>query len=214
MRFASCIYHYLSTFTALFEMAHFLKAILRFVFFIQSAHSFAHNVIRSSDGQSRIHVSLSPNEYERVISISLDSKQWHRYCENVDKNMEGLVSPSPESFNAIHLALVRANAAISLTIEDIAALSRFLGKPNYTMELFHDDEVIKWRMIQGENSHDSLIYSNISTEVGRQELYHDYSTLQLSHLALELATNATNHDANLLSKIHEVAYQAEVSRMR
>jgi hypothetical protein len=52
--------------------------------------------------------------------------------------MEGLVSPSPESFNAVHLALVRANAATSLNIVDIMALSRYLVKPKYTLELFHD----------------------------------------------------------------------------
>ncbi|KAL7490985.1 hypothetical protein ACHAWT_000497, partial [Skeletonema menzelii] len=128
--------------------------------------------------------------------------------------MEGLVSPSPESFNAIHLALARVNAAVSININDIVALSRYLSKPNYTMALFHDDGIIKWRMVEndtGISAEEVLVDSNIITEKGGRELYHGFSTLQLSQMALELATNETNHnhDANLLSKIHEVAYQAE-----
>lgn len=198
-------------------MAHsFPRTTLIFVYLIQSAYSFAHSAIRLLDRRNRVYLFMGPNkDDERVISISLDSTHhcddWHRYCEDVDKNMEGLVSPSPESFNALHRALVRANAATSLNIVDIMALSRYLVKPKYTIELFHDDEIVKWRMIQGGN--DTLIYSNISTEEGRRELYHNYSTLQISQLALELATNATNHDANLLSNIQEVAYQAEVSHL-
>lgn len=191
---------------------YFLATVVLFISLIQSAYSLANNVIRLLDRQNRIYVSLGPNkDYERFIPISLDSLLWHRYCENVDTNMEGLVSPSPESFNAVHLALVRANAATSLNIVDIMALSRYLVKPKYTLELFHDVETVKWRMIQGGN--DKLIYSNISVEEGRRELYHDYSTLQISQLALELATNATNHDANLSAKIQEVAYQAEGSHL-
>jgi len=162
---------------------------------------------------------LSPNDGDdRAVPTLLESKHqsddWHRYCENVDKNMEGLVSPSPESFNAIHLALARVNAAVSININDIVALSRYLSKPNYTMALFHDDGIIKWRMVEndtGISAEEVLVDSNIITEKGGRELYHGFSTLQLSQMALELATNETNHnhDANLLSKIHEVAYQAE-----
>jgi len=193
-------------------MMAFLKSTLRFVYLFQSAQSFVHNVIRVPD-DSRISVSLSSsNEDGRVVSFLLDSKHhndWHRYCENVDKNLEGLVSPSPESFSAIHSAMLRANAAISTNIEDILALSRYLVKPNYTMELFHDDEIIKWRMIQGGSVEGVIVDSNIAVEEGGRELYHEFSTLQLSQMALEIATNTTNHDANLLSKIHEVAQQAE-----
>jgi len=196
-------------------MMAFLKSTLRFVYLFQSAQSFVHNVIRVPD-DSRISVSLS-SEDGRVVSFLLDSNHhgddWHRYCENVDKNLEGLVSPSPESFSAIHSAMVRANAAISMNIEDIEALSRYLVKPNYTMELFHDDEIVKWRMIQGGNVEGVIVDSNITAEEGGRELYHEFSTLQLSQMALEIATNTTNHDANLLSKIHEVAQQAEVSHL-
>ena len=80
------------------------------------------------------------------------------------------------------------------------------------MELFHDDdeEIVKWRMTRGGNAR--LIYPDHDATVkGGKELYHDYSTLQLSQLTLELATNATNHDADRLSEIHEVARQAQVS---
>ncbi len=150
-----------------------------------------------------------------LLDSKHDSDDWHRYCDDVDKNLEGLVSPSPESFNAIHLAFVRANAAMSLNIDDIVALSRHLSKPNYTMELFHDDDIIKWRMIRGGNGEEVIVNSDIAIEVKGRELYQEFSTLQLSQMALALATNATNlnHEANILSKIHEVAYQAEVSHL-
>lgn len=194
----------------------FLKLVLIFLYLLHSTHSFVQNGVRSSD--NRIAVSLSPNDGDdRAVSILLESKHqsddWHRYCENVDKNMEGLVSPSPESFNAIHLALVRVNAAASININDIVALSRYLSKPNYTMTLFHDDGIVKWRMVENEggSSEGVVVDSNITLEKGGRQLYHGFSTLQLSQMALELATNENNHDANLLSKIHEVAYQAEVS---
>ena len=197
-------------------MMAILKMILMFLYLFHSAHSFVHNdVIRSS--HSRIPASLSPSNED--VSILLDSKHhsddWHRYCEDVDKNLEGLVSPSPESFNAIHLAFVTANAAVSLNVEDILALSRYLSKPNYTMELFHDDDIVKWRMIKGRNVEEVIVNSSIAIEVKGRELYQEFSTLQLSQLTLELATNATyhNHEANILSKIHEVAYQAEVSHL-
>ena len=192
-----------------------LKMIMIFLYLFHSAHSFVHNVIRSS--HSRTSVPLSPSNDD--VSILLDSKHhsddWHMYCDDVDKNLEGLVSPSPESFNAIHLAFVRANAAISLNIDDIVALSRYLSKPNYTMELFHDDDIVKWRMIQGGNGEEVIVNSNITIELKGRELYQEFSTLQLSQMAVELATNATNnnHEANILSKIHEVAYQAEVSHL-
>lgn len=189
--------------------------ILIFLYLFHSANSFVHDVIRSS--HSRISVSLSPSNDD--VSILLDSKHhsddWHRYCDDVDKNLEGLVSPSPESFNAIHLAFARANAAMSLNIDDIVALSRYLSKPNYTMEIFHDDDIVKWRMMQGGNVEEVIVDSNIAIEVKGRELYQEFSTLQLSQMALELATNATNHnhEDNILSKIHEVAYQAEVSHL-
>mmetsp|Transcript_5846 Transcript_5846/g.12402 ORF Transcript_5846/g.12402 Transcript_5846/m.12402 type:complete len:213 (-) Transcript_5846:380-1018(-) len=96
----------------LHSMMAFLKSTLRFVYLFQSAQSFVHNVIRLPD-DSRISVSLSAsNEDGRVVSFLLDSNHhrddWHRYCENVDKNLEGLVSPSPESFSAIHRGISRS----------------------------------------------------------------------------------------------------------
>lgn len=153
------------------------------------------------------------------LGLNSQSVDWHRYCEDVDKNMEGLVSPSPESFHVVHLAMKRANMnsnrtanAFFINIDDINALCQFLVKPTFSMELFHDDdeEIVKWRMIRGGNAR--LLYPNhYATVKGGKELYHDYSTLQLSQLSLELATNATNHDDERLSVIHEVARQAQVS---
>ena len=153
------------------------------------------------------------------LGLNPQSVDWHRYCEDVDKNMEGLVSPSPESFHVVHLAMKRANMnsnrtanALYISIDDINALCQFLVKTTFSMELFHDDdeEIVKWRMNRGGNA--SLLYPDDYTTVnGGKELYHDYSTLQLSQLALELATNATNHDTERLSEIHEVTRQAQVS---
>src|SRR5210317_1266167 len=37
------------------------------------------------------------------LGLNSQSVDWHRYCEDVDINMEGLVSPSPESFHVFHL---------------------------------------------------------------------------------------------------------------
>ncbi len=187
--------------------------ILIFLRLFHSAHSFVHNVIRSSHSRTSVHLSPSNEDVLMLLDSKHHCDDWHRYCDDVDKNLEGLVSPSPESFNAIHLAFVRANTAMSLNIDDIVALSRYLSKPDYTMELFHDDDTIKWRMIQGGNGEEVIVNSNIAIEVKGRELYQEFSTLQLSQMALELATNATkhNHEANILSKIHEVAYQAEVS---
>lgn len=204
------------------SMIHFVSGLLSFAYLVHLAYSFAPTEIYLSKRKGTIYVSFSPNnEGERMDSIPLvhSYDDWHTYCENVDANMEGLVSPSPESFHVVHLALKKANAdfnrtddaynPICININDIMTLSRFLVKPNYAIELFHDNDLVKWRLIQKKGSDSSLKYTKYTAVNG--ELYHDYSTLQLSQLVLEFATNATHDYANQISKIQEVVCQAEVS---
>lgn len=208
----TCIFHLIPTALSMTMMItnHVVLAILVFAFLVQLASTFS-----LSGSKSSSHV--LGGESINLIPSNPQSVDWHKYCEDVDKNMEGLVSPSPESFHVVHLAMKRANMSSNRTanefyinIDEINALCQFLVKPTFSMELFHDDdeEIVKWRMIRGGNA--SLLYPNHYTTVkGGKELYHDYSTLQLSQLSLELATNATNHDAERLSEIHEVAHQAQ-----
>mmetsp|Transcript_41507 Transcript_41507/g.88435 ORF Transcript_41507/g.88435 Transcript_41507/m.88435 type:complete len:640 (+) Transcript_41507:108-2027(+) len=149
-------------------------------------------------------------------------EKWHELCEDVDKILEGLVSPAPESFHVLHSALSKINCergrfdecvpevGIVSALNDLRALSSFLVKPNYAIELYLDTEGLKWRLIPRENHNENviLLYECNCIEEGEPELYHLFNTLQLSRLALDLATKTPN-DPQLLCKINDIAQQAQ-----
>lgn len=144
------------------------------------------------------------------------STQWLDYCDDIDKAQENLISPAPESFHVIHTAISKLNKELgnisdSNHYNDLKALSSYLLKTNVGIELYTESGVIRWRVIPSCNSNESikvLINSGCIAD-GRVELYHNYNSLQLSKMAIDLAIMNTN-DPNNLSKIQDIAVQAEV----
>lgn len=144
-----------------------------------------------------------------------EDAEWHKFCDDIDGTMEGLVSPAPESFNVLHSCICRINNQThrqncteegTIYINDLNALSSYLVKPNYAVELFTDSDVFKWRITRRVAS--SLIRHS-DFILGQDELYHKYNALELSRIALTVATNASlEYDRS--AQIHEIARQAEV----
>mmetsp|Transcript_8279 Transcript_8279/g.18543 ORF Transcript_8279/g.18543 Transcript_8279/m.18543 type:complete len:638 (-) Transcript_8279:135-2048(-) len=143
-------------------------------------------------------------------------EQWNELCEDVDKIMEGLVSPAPESFRVLHSVMSKINFDESVPADDndtnylgdLKALSSFLVKPNYDIELYTDSEILKWRLIPRSNNKVGVIYPCDCIQEGKTELYHEHNSLNLSRMALDLATK-TPSDPHVLPKIHDIVRQAE-----
>lgn len=140
-------------------------------------------------------------------------EQQHDLCEDVDKVMEGLVSPAPESFYVLNSVISKINYHhlprddTFSPLDDLKALSSYLVKVKYAIELYLDIDVYKWRLVPRENSKLGAIYPREFIREGNTELYHEHNTLQLSRIALDLATNG--HDSQILTKIQAIAGQAE-----
>lgn len=137
------------------------------------------------------------------------SDQWHIFCNDEDHTMEGLVSPAPESFYVLHSAICRINNSFgddAINMNDLNALSSYLVKPNYAIELYKDMDVFKWRLIPRSSSH--LVHP-LDFVMAEDELYHKYNALELSRMALDVATSASR-ESGTLDKVHEIAIQAEV----
>ncbi|KAL7534773.1 hypothetical protein ACHAXR_006069, partial [Thalassiosira sp. AJA248-18] len=135
--------------------------------------------------------------------------QWHINCEDVDKTMSCLVSPAPESFHVLHSVISNIHDKNSPnTLNDLRALSSFIVKPDYSIELFLDCDMLKWRLIPRSNCELSVIYPCECIQEGKAELYHEHNALQLSRIALDLATKAPN-DPRIFPQIHDIALQAE-----
>jgi len=143
------------------------------------------------------------------------STQWLDYCDDIDKAQENLISPAPESFHVIHTAISKLNKELgnicdSNHYNDLKALSLYLLKPNVGIELYAEGGVIRWRVVPSCNeSIKVLINCGCIADDGKVELYHNYNSLQLSKMAIDLAIMNTN-DPNNLSKIQDIALQAEV----
>lgn len=154
-----------------------------------------------------------------LLSDDCKSDQWHDFCEDVDEIMVGLVSPAPASFCVLHSTISRINGEREgfsgniggTALNDLRALS-FLIKPEFAIDLFEDADVLKWRLVPRAGFrviHDC----EDCIQRGKPELYHEHNPLQLSRLAVDLATNTPNDPMNL-SKVHYFARQAEVSNIQ
>ena len=140
------------------------------------------------------------------------TNEWSGLCEDVDKVMERLVSPAPESFHVLHSVISKINSksfsgdtSTNLLLNDLTALAAFLVKPDHSIELYPVDEVVKWRLVPCQTSKSGVIHPEYLQE-GEDELYHMHNALQLSRMALDIATKAPNDP-----QIHEISRQAEVS---
>eukprot|EP00581_Thalassiosira_minuscula_P020046 CAMPEP_0183716960 /NCGR_PEP_ID=MMETSP0737-20130205/10692_1 /TAXON_ID=385413 /ORGANISM="Thalassiosira miniscula, Strain CCMP1093" /LENGTH=134 /DNA_ID=CAMNT_0025946299 /DNA_START=593 /DNA_END=994 /DNA_ORIENTATION=+ len=134
--------------------------------------------------------------------------------------MEHLVSPAPESFSVLHSAISKINDDaecfdgcifgddVGSLLNDLRALSAFLVKPDCAIELYSEAGMLKWRLIRSANSKLDVIHSFDRIQECKTELYHENNALQLSRMALDLATK-TLGDPQILSKINYVALQAE-----
>jgi len=146
--------------------------------------------------------------------------QWHEFCEDVDQIMEGLVSPAPESFHVLHSVMSKINAKrecfsdnipevnVVRSLDDLRTLSSFLVKLKYAIELYIDTERLKWKLIPREKCNIALVHPWGCVQEGELELYHVSDPLQLSRMALDLATKTPN-DPRSSCKIEDIAKQAQ-----
>lgn len=147
--------------------------------------------------------------FRTLLTNDQSEHHWREFCEDADKVMEGLVSPAPESFRVIHSVISKINSVRECDyLDDLKALSSFLVKPNYAIELYYDSGLIMWRLNLRTSSKFGVIYPSDFIQEGKAELWHEYNTLQLSQMALDLATK-TPTDPQNLRKIHDIAQQAE-----
>ena len=174
------------------------------------------NYINQNADRHQDHQSTPSSSSCTTLTDFNSEQQWLDYCDDIDKAQENLISPAPESFHVIHTAISKLNKELgnisdSNHYNDLKALSTYLLKTNVGIELYTESGVIRWRVIPSCNSNESikvLINSGCIAD-GRVELYHNYNSLQLSKMAIDLAIMNTN-DPNSLSKIQNIAVQAEV----
>jgi hypothetical protein len=139
-------------------------------------------------------------------------QQWQKLCEDVDKVKGSLVSPAPESFHVLHSLISKINDEVECFDEnspadpftnDLKALSSFLIKDNYSIVLYLDSSLVKWKIEPG--------CINLCNDIQESmiELYHKHNTLEWSRMASDLAAkNPSNLVVSL--KVHHLARQAEV----
>jgi hypothetical protein len=138
------------------------------------------------------------------------TSDWHNLCNEIDQTMEGLISPAPESFHVLHYTIRKINIEFGhetsdIRINDLNTVCSYLVKQKYAVELYWDNDLIKWRLISRSSS--SLIHP---TEfiLGHDELYHQYNVLELSRMALDIATSSSDNSESL--DVHDIVKQAEV----
>lgn len=179
--------------------------------------------------QSRLACSIKAGDNFITTTLPLGetpTDQWQYYCEDIDKTLEYLVSPAPESFHVIHSKISQMNKLDEAResrryLMDMAALADYLLKPNVSIQVYREKnntdsqkDRIKWKVIPGCSDGSIISYPDgcISTdkEGGKKQLYHTYSTLQLSQMALDLATTCRN-EPDFLDNVHDIVRQVEVS---
>lgn len=180
----------------------------------------------SSDVDNKLQLPIIPTLYNSLPNGFPDSQyeQWLKYCDDVDEILEGLVSPAPESFHVIHRAFEEINRRLVLDervyffefpqfTNDLRALSSYLVKSEYALALsLHDS--FRWKLVKRVEGGSCIIFPIGYHDVDdNDEMYHKHTTLQLSQMALELATSSQD-DPDLLSKVHGIADQAEVSSFK
>lgn len=137
--------------------------------------------------------------------------QWHTFCNDIDQTLEGLVSPAPESFHILHSVIINMNTSANSEcshLNDLCSLSRFLVKPKYSIELYWNSDTWMWKVIPRTSGGRPIIYPPNITK-GKDEMHHVYNILELSKMALDIATG-TSRDRKSQSLIYEIARQAEV----
>lgn len=133
---------------------------------------------------------------------------YDRFCDDVDSILEGLVSPAPESFHVLTSAVCKISGDTErVCLDDLNALT-FLVKPTYAIELYSDSKILKWRLVPRGDSNIGVVYTG-DCSLREPELYHQHSILQLSKIALDVATTNPNDPENL-QRIHAIVQQAEV----
>jgi len=123
-----------------------------------------------------------------------------------------LVSPAPESFHILHSLLSKINDEVECFDRnfpagkynnDLKALSSFLIKDNYSLVLYLDSDLVKWKIEPG------CINLCNDIEESQIELYHKHNTLELSRMASDIAAKNLSNPV-ISPKIHHLARQAEV----
>eukprot|EP00804_Cyclotella_cryptica_P006958 CCRYP_007114-RA/>CCRYP_007114-RA protein AED:0.04 eAED:0.04 QI:0/0/0/1/1/0.5/2/0/561 len=145
-----------------------------------------------------------------TLLTNYNSTEWHEFCADIDQVFEGLVSPAPESFHVVHSLIARVNrkGLNAQFLHDLNALSSFLVKPNYTMELYKDSGVWKWKLVTQTPGSELNFGHLVECHDAKPELHHEYSLLTLSQMALDLATES-QHKRETFAEIHDLARQAE-----
>ncbi|KAL9183665.1 hypothetical protein ACHAXT_004521 [Thalassiosira profunda] len=139
--------------------------------------------------------------------------RWHEFCDDVDEILAGLVSPAPESFCVLHAAMHRINCQSENGVTDgnelkaLESLS-FLVKPDFAIDLCRDEDVTKWRLIPREGSIKLPRQRKPLIPEYNADLWRQHSPLQLSQIALELATRKPG-DYQTLAEIQDIAQQTE-----
>ena len=146
-----------------------------------------------------------------------ESDKWHHFCDDIDQVLKGLVSPAPESFHVLHTLISKINESIDGSkhdcsfancINDLYVLAVSLVKPDYSIEIYMQFDVTKWRL-NPRNNGEKVKYMQDCIK-GKDEFYHKYNVLELSRMALDIATSAS-HESQSLTKVQELAKQAEAS---
>jgi hypothetical protein len=183
---------------------------------IRVTESFVHPLRCVNTVTQRRSEENDTHQTECITCITLPAicqfEHWNKFCDDVDKVLESLVSPAPESFYVLHSLITKINDEVECFDEnlpagnctnDLNALSSFLIKSKYTTVLFLDSGLIRWKI-----EHESYNSCNGIQECNN-ELYHKHNTLELSRMALDLSTKNPN-DPETLVKVHHLARQAEV----
>ena len=182
-------------------------------------HSAFINVVKQQHeiAATQLRCSYANNCHAHAPLHKYNSDHWHYFCDDIDASLQGLVSPAPESFHVLHSIISKIDNVTLLRdcdedcsnyLNDVCALS-FLVKPIYSIQLYCDSDAVKWRLIPRNDCHNSVIYPS-DFRIGKNQVYHQYNTLELSRKALDVATHSSCGNTSCLESVLEIARQAEV----
>ena len=135
----------------------------------------------------------------------------HLFChdEEKDRIVQGLISPAPESYDVINAVICRMreeDSDVGLLTKDLKALSSYLLKKDFALELYYNDSLLKWtvsRCARESSPQYNKLYPNRRNP--NVELYHKHDVLELSRRSLAMSIE----DPNRQDKILEIANQAQ-----
>ncbi|KAL3811715.1 hypothetical protein ACHAXA_004081 [Cyclostephanos tholiformis] len=157
---------------------------------IRATKSFVHSSSFANSATQRRSGVDGSHEAECITCPNLltacQFKIWHKFCDDVDKVLESLVSPAPESFHVLHSLITKINDEVECFDEyfaagkytnDLRALSNFLTKAKYTTVLFLNSGSIRWKIEhECSNSCNDIQECTI-------ELNHKHNILESSRMA-------------------------------